>query len=247
MSSPQSRNWILLRGLARGKGHWGSFVEKMQQKFPNDKLELIDLPGNGERNQENSPASVAKFMEQIRSQSEFVKQNQKFNILSISLGGMITVEWMRQHPHEVNKAVIMCTSAGNFSPPQDRFLLHNYVTAAYVLGKKDPAEKEDIVLRMTVNSEKRRAEEFPQLSEYSKTHPLKNANLLKQLFAASQYKFPKEAPGDITLLGSFGDKLVSPKCSMAIGKRWNLPVEMHPWSGHDLAIDDPQWVLERLL
>jgi hypothetical protein len=247
MSQPQSRNWILLRGLARGRGHWGSFVERMQKKYPHDKIELIDLPGNGERNDETSPASVKEFVEQIRSQSQFVKQNQKFNILSISLGGMITVEWMRQFPHEVNKAFIMCTSSAGFSPPKDRFMLHNYLSAAFVIGKKDPKEKEDIVLRMTVNSDTRRAEEFPRLVEYSQQYPLKSKNLLKQLFAASQYKFPKEAPGDITLLGSFGDKLVSPNCSVAIGKRWNLPVEMHPWSGHDLAIDDPNWVLERLL
>jgi len=241
------RNWILLRGLARGRGHWGSFVERMREKFPSDTIELIDLPGNGERNEEESPTSVAAFVEQIRSKSELVKKGEKFNILSISLGGMITVEWMRQYPHEVLKSYIMCTSSAGFSPAKDRFLLENYWTAAFALAKKDPAAKEEIVLRMTVNSQERRAEEFMALSAYSTKYPLKNKNLVKQLFAASQYRFPDQAPGDIVLIGSHGDKLVSPRCSLTIGKRWNLPVQMHPWSGHDVALDDPQWLLERLL
>jgi alpha-beta hydrolase superfamily lysophospholipase len=219
----------------------------MREKFPEDTIELIDLPGNGERNQDSSPASVSEFVADLRARSELVKKGERFHILSISLGGMITVEWMRQFPHEVIRSYVMCTSSAGFSPARDRYMLPNYLPTAKVLVAKDEVAREEIVLAMTVNSQERRAAEFMALSAYSQKHPLKTSNLVKQIFAASQYRFPKQAPGDVVLIGSHGDKLVSPRCTLSIGKAWGLPVQMHPWSGHDVALDDPQWLLERLL
>ena len=106
-----TRNWILLRGLARGRGHWGSFAEKIRERFPNDKFEFLDLPGNGERNNVKSPMRISDFVKDLRTQSQFVKNGECFQILAVSLGAMIAVEWMREFPHEVSKAYIVCTSS----------------------------------------------------------------------------------------------------------------------------------------
>lgn len=244
----QPRNWILLRGLARGAGHWGSFVDRMKKHYPQDQFELIDLPGNGDRNAEKSPLKIADYVKDLRAHSEFVKKGEPFHILAVSLGAMIAVEWMREFPHEVKKAHLVCTSSSGHSPIHQRFLPVNYLKALELIkAKGDEGEYEKTILEMVTNSFERRQSEGLALMAYTKVHPMHFRNVLRQLFAASQYTFPKEAPGDIQLIGSHGDRLVSPKCTLKIGESWGVRPVMHPWAGHDIAIDDPEWLIEHLL
>jgi hypothetical protein len=44
-------------------------------------------------------------------------------------------------------------------------------------------------------------------------------------------------------LNSLGDRMVAPACTEAIAKRWNVESKTHPWAGHDLPLDDPEWVI----
>lgn len=244
----QPKNWILLRGLARGSGHWGSFVERMRKRFPQDSFELIDLPGNGARNKENSPLKISDYVKDLRAHSDFVKQGQSFNVLALSLGAMITVEWMREFPHEIRKAYLVCTSSSGFSPIYHRFLPVNYLkTIQLAMAQGDETEYEKRVLEMVTNSHDRRQSEGLGLMAYTKLHPMHFQNIVRQLLAASRYHFPKEAPGDVRLIGSYGDRLVSPKCTLKIAETWGLKPIMHSWSGHDIGIDDPDWLIEQLL
>lgn len=245
---PQTKNWILLRGLARGVGHWGSFANKMQEAYPNDKFELLDLPGNGARNTEKSPTNISEYVKDLRSRSEFVKNGEPFKILSVSLGAMITVEWMREFPHEVKKAYLVCTSSSGYSPFYQRFQMVNYLKSFHLLGAQDDeALWEKTILGMVTNSHERREAEMLSLMTYTKAHPMSIENMLRQMVAASRYRFPNQAPGDVQLLGSHGDRLVSPKCTLKIAERWGLKATMHPWAGHDIPIDDPRWLIEHLL
>ncbi|MDG0816149.1 alpha/beta fold hydrolase [Bdellovibrio svalbardensis] len=244
---PNPRRWILLRGLARGRGHWGSFVQKMQAHFPNDEFELIDLKGNGERFTEQSPLHVEDYVRDLRAHSQFVKDGKPFNILAVSLGAMITVEWMREYPHEVQKAILVCTSSSGFSPFYDRYRLRNYLPTLRLAIETSAEKWERDILEMVTNSHERREAEIGAMIEYSKRNPMKVTNILRQLAAASRYRFPKDAPGDIKIIGSHGDRLVSPRCSLKIAEGWGLKAVMHPWAGHDIPVDDPQWLIEHLL
>ncbi|MNJ94664.1 2-succinyl-6-hydroxy-2,4-cyclohexadiene-1-carboxylate synthase [compost metagenome] len=241
------RNWILLRGLARGRGHWGSFAQKMAERFSEDRFEFLDLPGNGERNEEESPLAIADYVKDLRARSEFVKNGENFHILALSLGAMIAVEWIKEYPHEVKKAYLACTSSSNFSSFYERFRPVNYLKAGQMILAKEAAGKEKVILHMIANNKERIDAEFLTMETYSRQYPVKERNMIRQLFAASQYRFPSQAPGDIQLIGSFGDRLVSPNCTLNIAKKWELKANMHPWAGHDIPIDDPQWLIEHLL
>lgn len=240
--------WILLRGLARGVGHWGSFSDKIQQQFPEDEFEFLDLPGNGARNKENSPLRIADYVQDLRSQSQFVRSGEPFKILSVSLGAMITVEWMRKHPQEIRHAYLICTSSSGISPFYHRFRLPNYLKAPQLLRHQQNEEAlEKLILSLVTNNQERRDQEFSRLKEYSRNHPMRLENMIRQLLAASRYEFPAKAPGNLTLIGSYGDKLVSPECTLSIARKWGVEPFMHPWAGHDIPVDDPVWVIEHLL
>lgn len=241
------KNWILLRGLARGTGHWGSFLEKIRAHFPEDKFEFLDLPGNGSRASEASPLEIGEYVRQVRPHSQALQRGEKVHLLAISLGGMVAVEWMREYSHEVEKAYVICTSAGNFSSFNQRFLLPNLPKSlSLAIHQSDEVKWEETLLEMVVNSQECRDAEFLGMVAYSKEHPIQVKNVLRQLVAASRYKFPQQAPGDIKLIGSFGDRLVSPQCTLQIAKQWGLQASMHPWAGHDVPVDDSKWLLEQL-
>ncbi|MEN0060280.1 MAG: alpha/beta hydrolase [Bdellovibrio sp.] len=242
-----TRHWILLRGLARGAGHWGSFIEKMQERFPDDEIELIDLPGNGSRHRETSPLEVKDYVRDLRQRSRTVQDGKSFHLLAVSLGAMIAVEWMREFPHEVEKAYLVCTSSSSYSPFYQRFQPINILKALPLfITRPEGAEVERIILDMITNSHARRQAEVLGLSTYSDTHPLRRQNALRQLVAAARYKFPQGAPGEVKLIGTYGDRLVSPQCTLSIAQAWGLKPAMHPWAGHDIPLDDPFWLLEQI-
>lgn len=244
----ESKNWLLLRGLARGTGHWGSFVQKMREQFPQDRFEMIDLPGNGERHLETSPLRVGDYVHDLRARCSYVKTGESFQILSLSLGSMITVEWMREFPHEISKAYLVGTSSAGLSPFYERFNLANIPKGLRLLGKeRNEVLWEKVVLGMITNSQERRESERKALQAYTAKYPMSAKNVIRQMLAASQYRFPKQVPGEVRLIGSHGDRLVSPKCTLRIAEHWRLRPSMHPWAGHDLPIDDPQWLMEQLL
>jgi hypothetical protein len=68
-------------------------------------------------------------------------------------------------------------------------------------------------------------------------------NTIRQLLAAASFKVADFRPSiPIQILGASMDRMVSVECSIKISKTWNLPLELHPTGGHDLTVDDPEWV-----
>jgi pimeloyl-ACP methyl ester carboxylesterase len=101
---------VLLRGLTRGKWHWGDFLLQVQQAFPEKKVLAIDLAGNGERFLEPSPVSIAGAVEDIRQQLLKANVLPPYDVVGVSLGGMISLQWLHEYPAELDKVVIMNSS-----------------------------------------------------------------------------------------------------------------------------------------
>jgi pimeloyl-ACP methyl ester carboxylesterase len=239
------RSWIFLRGLCRGRGHWGDFPELFRQRYPEDEVELIDLPGNGERHQEKSPWKISDYVSLIASQSQFLREGKKVHLLGLSLGAMIAVEWAKQSPEQLAKIYLGVTSSQH-SPFYQRMQTHNYGTLLKLFGMSSVLAREKIILHMIANKEERIQKLLPQMTAYSEKYPLRRGNFVRQISAASTVEFPEEPPVPTLLMGSWGDKLVSPECTQTLAKKWKLEARMHAWTGHDIPIDDPQWLIEQL-
>ena len=55
---------------------------------------------------------------------------------------------------------------------------------------------------------------------------------------------PRENPfRAVLLLTSARDALVDTRCTLAMGHAWRCEVRSHPFAGHDLPLDDPDWVI----
>lgn len=241
--------WVLLRGLARESRHWGRFTALLQQAVPEgDRVVAIDLPGNGARFRERSPASVAAIAEAARLQ--LAKEGAApppYVLLALSLGGMVALHWASQDPAGVRGCILVNSSMRGLSPPWQRLRPAALLQLLATLAGRTPLARERRILRLT--SERAPDDAIAvEWAEYAAACPVARGNMLRQLFAAARFRAPPAAPGvPLLLLASRGDRLASVECSRAMARAWGAPLHEHPDAGHDLALDDPGWIVAHAL
>jgi pimeloyl-ACP methyl ester carboxylesterase len=239
-------NWIFLRGLTRETAHWGSFPAEFQQALPGSSVVCLDLPGNGQLHRMASPLSIAATVAYCRD--ELMKRGQPppYCLLAMSLGAMVATEWSYAAPGEIAGCVLINTSLRVFSPFYRRLQPRNYLRLlSLVLLVNNPADAERLILRMTSNLAARQAQVIDECVQARLDHPVSTANGLRQIVAALRYRARSQSPGTkVLVLSSELDALVHAGCSLAIAENWKCPVRLHPFAGHDLALDDPKWLIK---
>jgi pimeloyl-ACP methyl ester carboxylesterase len=238
--------WILLRGLTRESGHWGSFVSQFAQAMPGCRVIALDLPGNGSLHAQRSPADVQGMVAHCRTALAQMGIHEPVGVLGMSLGAMVAVAWAHAHPAEVSALVLVNTSLRPFSPFYQRLQPHTYAPLLRLVLLGATAEQwEHTILRITSNTGL--TEVLPHWLTLRAQHPVARRNALRQLLAATRYRAPATPPRQpVLLLASELDGLVSPQCSATLAARWQCSLQRHPTAGHDLPLDDAPWVLAQI-
>ena len=239
--------WILLRGLAREAAHWGPLAQRLEQALGRGHVvQALDLPGSGARRHEACPGDVAAIAQACRPQ---VAGDSPVVLVAMSLGAMVALEWSRAAPQAVAGCVLINTSAGGTSPFWARLRPANYLRIARLLAwPADPLSREREILAMTSADPSRHAQAAERWAEIARQRPMARTNAARQLLAAARYRAPPRPPAvPLLLLASRGDRLVSPQCSARLAQAWQRPIAWHPWAGHDLPLDDPDWVVGSLV
>jgi pimeloyl-ACP methyl ester carboxylesterase len=240
--------WILLRGLARESGHWGDFLDRFQAARAPESVLTIDLPGTGEFRDSTSPANMAEIFQFVRGQAiKRASSGAAFRILAVSLGGMVAMEWMRQRPDELASVVLVNTSLKAANPFYQRLRWQSWPALTRFLTTQAPRERERALIEVVMNDEGSAAKALPLWSRLAADRPVGYRTLINQLLAASRFEGLRERVDvEVLLLNGLGDRLVDPGCSTALQQKWGWPIERHPWAGHDLPSDDPDWVIEKI-
>ena len=262
---------ILLRGLIRSRFHWDQFPQQLQQAFPQHRILMPELAGNGERFQENTPSSIHAMMLDVRQQvaldqsqqaqiqeiqpvqkTQTAKTAEKTAagtkppaiIIAVSMGAMMATEWATHYPKEVQQLHLINTSAGRFSLPWQRMQTRAFFSLLPSIANQQRLEKK--IIDWTINVQKD-AQLTQHWQDFSQQHPLSLRNAVTQLLAASRYRGQPHAPIDhCYFYHSQGDRLVNPNCTAAIAQHWNKPLERHGFAGHDLSMDDSAWLINKL-
>ncbi len=241
-------NWILLRGLGRGSIHWGSLPRKWIEKFPEANLELLDLPGNGWRNDEVSPSKIVEYVHDLRFHSQILKNYGKANLLSMSLGAMVAISWADLFPNEVESALLINTSS-SMSWPWDRIALNSLLPMVLSQFNRDHSDFENKVYSIVSNTQVVQKEFLIPFTEERKNHPVSLLNLIRQLKAARGFRAPNptsDLASKLVFLGCPKDRFVSFRCTKKMANYYQSKIHVHPTAGHDIPIDDPDWVLNLL-
>jgi pimeloyl-ACP methyl ester carboxylesterase len=234
--------WILLRGLTREHRHWGDFPQRLAEGL-GARVICLDLPGNGTRHGETSPWHLRDTLPALRHELDGGKP---LNLLGLSMGGMIATEWALRHPREVGALVLINCSLGQFSPPWQRLRPAALGPLARALFATT-AGREALILRLTCARRDDRDYTLSAWRAFAADCPVRRANFLRQVVAAARHRSGPATPRAPTLiLCARGDKLVAHRCSEAIASHWGAVLAVHPWAGHDLAHDDPDWLLARI-
>ena len=251
--------WILLRGLSRESRHWGVFPEIFRREFvrtkADDDLPVLptptdltiltpDLPGNGRRNREGSPLRVEDMAEMLRAELAAQGMSPPYHLLAMSLGAMVAVAWAQRHPEEISAAVLINTSLRPFNPFYQRLRPHNYLRllSLMTVGGSD-LDWENTIYELTSRRPEQRAETVRHWLALRQQNPVSKRNVLRQLVAAARFRAPPQRPQvPLLILGSARDALVDSACSRQLSRQWGTAYAEHRDAGHDLPLDEGQWV-----
>ncbi|GLX80301.1 alpha/beta hydrolase [Thalassotalea insulae] len=242
------RHWLLLRGLGRDKRHWGKFVDQFQQALPYDSVTAIDTLGNGEFSQNKSPLAIADYTDHCREQVLKKRQElpQQLDLVALSLGGMIALDWAQRYPQEIASITLINTSVANLTPWYQRIKLVSLtklLLAVLINSRSDMFEK--VILQQTSNLALAPSVLSQWLDYYMQSHTSRR-NLIRQLIAASQFRLTANLNVAPLVLASSQDRIVNCQASKDIQQFSEGEIFLHPSAGHDLTLDDGDWVIRHI-
>ncbi len=238
--------WVFLRGLGRRQEHWAGFLERFHARIPGAQIEALDLAGNGTERDRPAFTSISQFTDDIRLRSKLLREG-PVRVVAISLGGMVAADWATRYPGDLLSVHLINTSDRRHSPFWQRLRPGTYpVLLRAFLERKDALERERTVLSIVSNSPEEQRNRWAE--QFARLEACKPAEFLKQIVSALRYAPPSHPPQvPVTLLSSKGDRLVDPACSARLAGAWGATLVSHPSAGHDLPLDDPEWVIDKTL
>ncbi|NTS76457.1 alpha/beta hydrolase [Catenovulum sp. SM1970] len=247
MELSNERPVLLIRGLLRNQYHWGDFPKQLSIQLKR-RVICLDIPGNGHQYREDSPSSISAMRQSLSVQLDGqLPKQQSVDVVAISMGGMIALEWAQAEPKRIQSLCLINTSLKQFSPFYQRLNWQCYplVTVFLFLSK---IKKEHMVFKLTsnINDKYVRQDTINHWLAIAKQFPVRTVNAFRQLFAAASSPIIKKPQQKCILLVSENDQLVSAKCSKAIAQFWSLPILLNDKAGHDMALDDADFVITAL-
>ncbi len=247
--------WFFIRGLMREAAHWEDFPKQFETAFPESKVVTLDLQGSGAHWNSKAPLTILEMAESVRQQAQnwIVAETTKTGkipkcyVLAISLGGMVALEWLQKFPEDLKGGVFINISLSGINSFYERLKPRAWIPLAKIIFTRDVVLRERKVLELTTSNFQVKDSLLKKRDEVFRKHPANRLNFLRQLIAASRFKVPKQnVKRPILLLNSAGDRLVDSSCSEKIHKKWNWELKTHPTANHDLPLDDPNWVLDKI-
>lgn len=244
-------NWLLLRGLTREARHWGRFPQQLAKSNlvgANDEVLCIDLPGTGDQNHRSSPTSIDGIVADVKDQWEAKRQSsENWHLFTISLGGMVGLEWCSKYPEDFQSLVTINTSAQGLAPWYKRLQGKAIKNIARTFLTRDLHQKQKLIIDLTSQKHKNSEELASEWADIERSKPIAVKTFIAQLYAATRFHLPGELKTPLLILSSEGDELAHPTCSVNLAKRYSCAHKIHPNAGHDLTLDDPEWVIQQMM
>ena len=233
-------NYLLLRGLARNSKHWHGL-----DKGLSGEVILLDTIGNGTKSDLSSPLQISSHTEILRDEFYKLRKHQEdWTIVGLSLGGMIALDWVSRFPNDFKKSFIINSSTNDVLYPWQRFDLFTFLKLPFLIFS-NRANQEKTILSLTLNLKNVNSDLID--SNLAIGEVTTRLNLIKQLISAAFFHSPEKIDIPLYFICSERDRLVNYKASLNLAKKYNSKVFIHPTAGHDIPLDDPNWLLKTIL
>lgn len=221
-SQGPQRVWILIGPRAEGCARWGVapqvLLRALRTVQPSARLFLMDLAGAGRQRAVTSPSHVPMLVTDLRERlAQAGIPANELSLMGFSLGALVATEWTRAHPHEVAALVLLNPAMRPFTPIVRSTPLTLWPQALKVLLARDAAREPSTGASL--------------------------ATALRHGLARWRYASSRRRPiNQVLLLAGQGDPWRDWRVAQRISRAWGAALRMHPQAGHDLLMDDPQWV-----
>ena len=243
-------NWLFLRGLARDQRHWGKFGEIFSERIKGAKVFMLDLPGMGTERHRSAPLTIHETKNDLRNRWLHLQTQHEgaWNLLSLSLGGMVAMDWCSSHRYDFQKLVLLNTSAGRSLRKLPKRLKPGiWKDMLEVAVTKSTRNKEACILGINSNYGPHRNPELcEQWTQYSREAPNAPLNNLRQIVAGMNYNPPEKMHLQTLVVGSMADRMVDASCSWELAKKYDAQLVLHDTAGHDLPMDVPEWLVDHI-
>ena len=250
---------FLFRGLAREARHWGRFPEVLKDAFEaqgcSAKVVCLDLPGAGQHNEVLALSSVDSYAEFIDRQIELLEPSPMLrsqrsqgpvHLVGMSLGGMVSLKLADLRPSGFDSVVVINTSARNVGSLVERMQASAVLSMADIVRTRKIQRREEKILQLVANDRAARESALEDWVRIQQTRPVALWNFSLQLAAAARFDAPMHLNCPVLVVASEKDRLVHPNCSARLAELLHARLISHPTAGHDLAIDAPEWLAQRL-
>jgi pimeloyl-ACP methyl ester carboxylesterase len=245
-------NWLLLRGLAREQRHWHEFRQLCCERLGADRVHVLDLAGVGTEHRRMPQPSLEWLARDVARRIPAFSAPDgvggPWSVLGLSLGGMIALELCRQFPHRLRSGVIVNASSRLSSGPA-RLRPGAALGRVRAFLSRDPVRREERVLGLTSALPENERLRYAHLAaEFTHDAPTSRWSVLAQLLAAVRFVPPgrRELAARLLFVCARQDRLVNPRCTRDLAAWYGAESVEHDWAGHDLALDDPLWLCDRI-
>ena len=236
---------LLLRGLSRDSRHWCDFPEILNQGELFSEIMYLDLPGFGRESHVDSPHKVNDIVDYVRGKY-LLEDVKKTVLISMSFGGMVGISWASRYPKDFIGLVMINSSLPKLSLRIQRIAPRALVDLVKMFSTGDLEKREDLILSLTSNSSQNLKKYLPIFTTFQQEIEACKKNTLRQILAAKNVKIPDRLLIPLLCLTSKKDRLVNHSCSSAIANKYGGSLEVHQSAGHDLTLDDPEWVSSKI-
>jgi pimeloyl-ACP methyl ester carboxylesterase len=243
-------NWLLLRGLGREQRHWQEFPAALSACVGPGRVHLLDVAGVGTQHQRLPHPSIAWLARDVaRRLLELpVGRGERLSLVGLSLGGMLCLELCALLPERVDRAVIINASS-RLTRASARLRPAALPRLAQLLYCRDTSKQEQLLLELTSSLPvTQRTLHAARAAGFATEAPVRRRTIISQLLAAAGFSPPPppRLRARLLFLASERDRLVNPVCTRDLARYYRARSDEHAWAGHDLPLDDPLWLCERI-
>ena len=237
-------NIFLIRGLTRESGHWGEFVGLLEEQLPEAKVHLIDLPGAGIHHQKKASSSAKKMVDFMRKETIDRINPEAYNIIcATSLAGMLATEWTINFKNDFDALIMINSSFKGICKTNERASKSVRGDMFRILFTSDVKKRERLVIKVNSNKPEMIDKLLPDWVSIQEKRKMTRMNIFRQTLAGMRYSPNGKKPEiPILIIGSKGDRMVSPSCIKKMHNYFGGDLVWHPTSGHGLPLDEPEWL-----
>jgi pimeloyl-ACP methyl ester carboxylesterase len=237
-------NIYLIRGLTRESGHWGNFVNLLESQMPEAKIHLMDLPGAGIYHKTNAPSSFKKMVDFMRKDMIDRINPEEHNIIfATSLAGMLATEWTINYKNDFDGLIMVNSSFKGICSTNERANKSIRGDMLRILLTNSIKKRERLIIKVNSNKPGMVDKLLDTWILIQKKRKMSRINILRQTLAGMRYELKGGKPEiPILVIGSKGDRMVSPSCIEKIHNHFGGDLIWHPTSGHGLPLDEPEWL-----